>query len=116
MAIEIRRAAVIGAGTMGSGIAAQLANAGIPVLLLDIVPAGAADRNALAAGALAVVPSVCVSAAGAAGAGASCATTGAVASCAIVGAASAVVPSSPSISVRIVGVVISKPPLANCPI
>ena len=52
MAIEIRRAAVIGAGTMGSGIAAHLANAGIPVLLLDIVPAGAADRNMLAAGAL----------------------------------------------------------------
>ena len=53
MAIEIRRAAVVGAGTMGSGIAAQLANAGIPVLLLDIVPAGATDRNVLAAGALA---------------------------------------------------------------
>lgn len=53
MAIEIRRAAVIGAGTMGSGIAAQLANAGIPVLLLDVVPPGATERNALAAGALA---------------------------------------------------------------
>ena len=52
MAIEIRRAAVVGAGTMGSGIAAQLANAGIPVLLLDIVPADATDRNVLAAGAL----------------------------------------------------------------
>jgi 3-hydroxyacyl-CoA dehydrogenase len=52
MAIEIRRAAVIGAGTMGSGIAAHLANAGIPVLLLDIIPPGAADRNVLAAGAL----------------------------------------------------------------
>lgn len=53
MAIEIRRAAVIGAGTMGSGIAAQLANAGIPVLLLDIVPSDATERNMLAAGALA---------------------------------------------------------------
>ncbi len=52
MAIEIRRAAVIGAGTMGSGIAAHLANAGIPVLLLDVVPPGSTDRNALAAGAL----------------------------------------------------------------
>ena len=52
MAIEIRRAAVVGAGTMGSGIAAQLANAGIPVLLLDIVPPSATDRNVLAAGAL----------------------------------------------------------------
>jgi 3-hydroxyacyl-CoA dehydrogenase len=35
---DIRRAAVLGAGVMGSGIAAHLANAGIPVLLLDIVP------------------------------------------------------------------------------
>ena len=34
----IHRAAVIGAGVMGSGIAAHLANAGISVLLLDIVP------------------------------------------------------------------------------
>jgi 3-hydroxyacyl-CoA dehydrogenase len=32
---EIRRAAVIGAGTMGGGIAMCLANAGIPVLLRD---------------------------------------------------------------------------------
>jgi 3-hydroxyacyl-CoA dehydrogenase len=36
--MEIRSAAVIGAGVMGSGIAAHIANAGIPVLLLDIVP------------------------------------------------------------------------------
>ncbi|OPH47293.1 3-hydroxyacyl-CoA dehydrogenase [Paenibacillus ferrarius] len=34
----IRKAAVIGSGVMGSGIAAHLANVGIPVLLLDIVP------------------------------------------------------------------------------
>lgn len=39
----IRRAAVIGAGVMGSGIAAQLANAGIEVLLLDKFP-GAAQK------------------------------------------------------------------------
>jgi 3-hydroxyacyl-CoA dehydrogenase len=38
MSTEIRKAAVLGAGVMGSGIAAHLANAGIPVLLLDIVP------------------------------------------------------------------------------
>ena len=38
---EIKSAAVIGAGTMGSGIARHLANAGVPVLLLDIVPDGA---------------------------------------------------------------------------
>jgi 3-hydroxyacyl-CoA dehydrogenase len=36
---------VIGAGTMGAGIAAQVANAGVPVLLLDIVR-DPADRNA----------------------------------------------------------------------
>jgi 3-hydroxyacyl-CoA dehydrogenase len=34
----IRRVAVIGAGVMGAGIAAHCANAGIPVVLLDIVP------------------------------------------------------------------------------
>jgi 3-hydroxyacyl-CoA dehydrogenase len=44
----IRRAAVLGAGTMGSRIAAHLANAGIPVLLLDMVPEGAQHRNKLA--------------------------------------------------------------------
>jgi 3-hydroxyacyl-CoA dehydrogenase len=49
----IRKAAVIGAGVMGAGIAAQFANAGVPVLLLDIVPKDAANRNALAENALA---------------------------------------------------------------
>lgn len=43
MSFRIRKAAVLGAGVMGSGIAAQLANAGIPVLLLDIVPPKAAE-------------------------------------------------------------------------
>jgi 3-hydroxyacyl-CoA dehydrogenase len=39
MAIKaIRKAAVIGGGVMGRGIAAHLANARIPVVLLDIVP------------------------------------------------------------------------------
>ncbi len=38
MKYQIRRATVIGAGTMGAAIAAHLANAGIPVTLLDIVP------------------------------------------------------------------------------
>jgi len=42
---EIKKAAVIGAGTMGLGIAGQLANAGIDVLLLDI-PAEGENRNA----------------------------------------------------------------------
>lgn len=48
----IRKVCVIGAGVMGAGIAAQVANAGVPVLLLDIVR-DPADRNAVAAGALA---------------------------------------------------------------
>lgn len=38
MSYTIRRAAVIGAGTMGGAIAAHLANVGIPVDLLDIAP------------------------------------------------------------------------------
>jgi 3-hydroxyacyl-CoA dehydrogenase len=41
----IRRAAVIGAGVMGSGIAAHLANAGVEVLLMDIVPPGLTGRD-----------------------------------------------------------------------
>src|SRR4051812_38932866 len=36
----LRKVAVLGAGTMGSRIAAHIANAGIPVVLLDIVPPG----------------------------------------------------------------------------
>jgi 3-hydroxyacyl-CoA dehydrogenase len=38
MKYHIRRAVVIGAGTMGAALAAHLANAGVPVTLLDIVP------------------------------------------------------------------------------
>jgi 3-hydroxyacyl-CoA dehydrogenase len=43
----IRHAVVIGAGVMGSGIAAHLANAGIDVLLMDVVPpeSGKPERN-----------------------------------------------------------------------
>ncbi|HEX8687559.1 MAG TPA: 3-hydroxyacyl-CoA dehydrogenase NAD-binding domain-containing protein, partial [Pyrinomonadaceae bacterium] len=36
--LRIDKAAVLGAGTMGAQIAAHLANAGIPTLLLDVVP------------------------------------------------------------------------------
>jgi 3-hydroxyacyl-CoA dehydrogenase len=43
---DINTAAVIGAGTMGLGIAGQLANAGVDVLLLDI-PAEGENRNAI---------------------------------------------------------------------
>ena len=38
MKYKIHKAVVIGAGTMGGGIAALLANVGVPVTLLDIVP------------------------------------------------------------------------------
>ena len=34
--MEIKKVVVIGSGTMGSGIAAQLCNANIPVTLLDL--------------------------------------------------------------------------------
>jgi 3-hydroxyacyl-CoA dehydrogenase len=46
--ILVRKAAVLGAGTMGSRIAAHLANAGLPVVLLDIPSEGAA-RSGIAA-------------------------------------------------------------------
>jgi 3-hydroxyacyl-CoA dehydrogenase len=36
--MRIEKAAVLGAGTMGAQIAAHLANAGVPTILLDIVP------------------------------------------------------------------------------
>jgi 3-hydroxyacyl-CoA dehydrogenase len=44
MTHTIARAAVVGAGTMGGGIAAHFANAGIPVYLMDIAPQGVVDR------------------------------------------------------------------------
>ena len=43
----IKKVAVIGSGVMGAGIAAHCANAGCEVLLLDIVPDGSSDRNAI---------------------------------------------------------------------
>src|SRR5690349_15096213 len=57
--IQVKKAAVLGAGTMGAQIAAHLANAGVPTLLLDIAPKADAethsservqepDRNAIA--------------------------------------------------------------------
>ena len=53
---KIEKVGVLGAGVMGAGIAAHVANAGVPVVLLDIVPPGsdlATDRDALAKGAIA---------------------------------------------------------------
>src|SRR5438045_2043887 len=43
MSLSIRSAAVLGAGVMGAQIAAQLANAGIPVLLLDLTTTAARE-------------------------------------------------------------------------
>ncbi len=44
--MRIEKAAVLGAGTMGAQIAAHLANAGVPVLLLDIAPKELAPEEA----------------------------------------------------------------------
>jgi 3-hydroxyacyl-CoA dehydrogenase len=54
---RISKAAVLGAGTMGARIAAHFANAGIPTLLLDIVPpdANGSARNRIAAAGLEAV-------------------------------------------------------------
>ena len=41
--MTIQKACVIGAGVMGSGIAAHFANAGLGVVLLDIVPPNLKD-------------------------------------------------------------------------
>jgi 3-hydroxyacyl-CoA dehydrogenase len=48
---RIRKVGVLGSGVMGGGIAAHVANAGVPVVLLDVV-ADAEDRSAVARGAV----------------------------------------------------------------
>lgn len=53
MVEKIKKVAVIGSGVMGSGIAAQVANAGVEVLLYDIVPEGLKNRNKVAEDAIA---------------------------------------------------------------
>lgn len=53
VATGIRRAAVIGAGSMGAGIAAQFANAGVAVDLFDIPGPDGGPRNAPAEGGIA---------------------------------------------------------------
>jgi len=58
---DIKKVAVIGAGVMGASIAAHVANAGVPVVLLDIVPtlrpgsgqSGVDNRNSIAEAAIA---------------------------------------------------------------
>src|SRR5580692_5845505 len=54
MTRRIEKTVVLGAGTMGARIAAHFANAGLPCLLLDIVPkdAALADRNKIVASGL----------------------------------------------------------------
>ncbi len=49
----ISKAAVVGAGVMGSAIAAHIANAGVPVLLFDVATLDRPNRNAIAADAVA---------------------------------------------------------------
>ncbi len=44
----VTKVAVIGSGVMGAAIAAHVANAGVPVVLLDIVPKGESRRSRLA--------------------------------------------------------------------
>ncbi len=45
MSFRIDKVGIVGAGTMGGGIAAHLANIGIPVVLLDIVPPDLSDAE-----------------------------------------------------------------------
>jgi 3-hydroxyacyl-CoA dehydrogenase len=45
MSYAINRVVVIGSGTMGGGIAAHVANAGIPVYLLDVAPQELTDQE-----------------------------------------------------------------------
>ena len=45
MTYQIKKAAVLGSGVIGSGIAAHLANIGIPTLLLDMVPRNLSDED-----------------------------------------------------------------------
>ena len=46
MGTRIRKVGVLGAGVMGSGIAAHLASCGFKTLLLDIVPPGLSEQDA----------------------------------------------------------------------
>ncbi|NUM46095.1 MAG: enoyl-CoA hydratase/isomerase family protein [Anaerolineales bacterium] len=52
MSYQLNKAVVIGSGTMGAAIAAHLANAGVRVTLLDIVPKDAPPGNSAARNAI----------------------------------------------------------------
>ena len=43
--MKIRKAAVLGAGLMGTTVAAHLANAGIPTVVLDLAPTETAENG-----------------------------------------------------------------------
>ena len=45
MNFRIKNVVVLGSGVMGSGIACQLANVGLKVLMLDILPQGQSQKN-----------------------------------------------------------------------
>ena len=45
MSYKVKKAAVLGSGVMGSGIACHLANVGIDVLMLDIQPNDKSIKN-----------------------------------------------------------------------
>ena len=45
MSFRIDKVGIVGAGTMGGGIAAHLANIGIPVVLLDIPTPNLSDAE-----------------------------------------------------------------------
>ena len=45
MVKNIKKVAVLGSGIMGSGIACHLANIGLDVLLLDMVPIGEEENK-----------------------------------------------------------------------
>ena len=45
MNFKVKKAAVLGSGVMGSGIACHLANVGIDVLMLDIQPKDKSIKN-----------------------------------------------------------------------
>lgn len=51
--MSIEKVTVIGAGVMGAGIAAHIANAGVAVDLLDVLPKDDPNRNAIAENAIA---------------------------------------------------------------
>lgn len=51
--MRISKVGVLGAGSMGSGIAALAASAGVPVVLLDVPGSSGSDRNSVARDALA---------------------------------------------------------------